>query len=209
MAEEGNEASNRAPEAEAEKRVPLSRLRKVTEQRKAAEARLQEAERQLDEWRPQVDAAKTLRGQIEELQGKLSASERGRDTDRALASAGITDPWGAKVADLFYSGLPEENKPSLTDWLADLKEKPDTAPAGLRVYLAGPEAPAATEATESAPRQPAAQPAPSRLPDTGRTRAAPASPTARQFRPGDISKMSKEEILANMDAILAQSRGNR
>ncbi|MEQ1568809.1 MAG: hypothetical protein ABMA64_24440 [Myxococcota bacterium] len=112
--------------------VPSGRLREATARAESAEARATAAE-------ARATAAEAQRQAIE--------------TEREVYRAGVTDPEGVEVAQVFYNKLPTENRPEIGAWLGKLTA--ETAPKGLAAYL--PPRPAA--ATASALATPPAKPA--------------------------------------------------
>ena len=129
-----------------------SRLAKVSERARTAEARLEEMEGQLGEAQGKIGVSDTLASRVKELEDLLSNEQGKYKRHTAISSQGFTDP---DVRDLIEwaferaaSGAEGEH-PELSDWLSSMKEDPDSAPAALRPHLASSAEPAqVTEAAE-------------------------------------------------------------
>lgn len=106
---------------------------------KSTKTRIAELEAQLEGLKATATKAEQLAQQLEDM--KL---------ERAAWQAGVTDPEGIEVARLFHGKLPAKDRPSLGDWLGQLKADPSTAPRALAAYLA-PAAPAAAPAPTGKP----------------------------------------------------------
>jgi len=94
-----------------------------------------------------------LEAQLEAFKATASKAEQQLEDmklERAAWQAGVTDPEGIEVARLFHGKLPAKDRPSLGDWLGQLKADPSTAPRALAAYLA-PAAPAAAPAPTGKP----------------------------------------------------------
>lgn len=92
---------------------------------RGAKARIAELEAQLEALKTQATKAETLAAQLEDMR-----------LERAAWQAGVTDPEGIEVARLFHGKLPAKDRPTLGDWLGQLKADPSTAPRALAAYLA-------------------------------------------------------------------------
>ena len=111
---------------------------------RGAKARIAELEAQIEGFKAAASKAETLAQQIEDM--KL---------ERAAWQAGVTDPEGIEVARLFHGKLPAKDRPSLGDWLGQLKADPSTAPRALAAYLTPPSSPAPAPAATGKPLPPA------------------------------------------------------
>ena len=74
----------------------------------------------------------------------LSTATAGWSTERELFQAGMTSAEGQAFAKLAWSQLDAASRPSIGEWLAS-----GELPAGVRVYLPAPEAPAADRVNDS------------------------------------------------------------
>ena len=91
---------------------------------RGAKARIAELESQIEGLQAAVSKASQLESQLDDLRLEKSAWQ-----------AGVTDPEGVEVARLFHGKLPAKDRPSLGDWLQQLKADPSTAPRALAAYL--------------------------------------------------------------------------
>ena len=165
---------------------------------------------QLDSLTPQVATAATLRSELDTLRAQhdaaraeWQAAQTGWSTERAILSAGITDPEAADIVAHAYGRVPtpaEGTKPTLSEWLANR----EALPKGVRAYL--PDAGAmGAPATASQATTPAA------LPPTAKVNAGASSGTpapAKTFSPEAIQAMlgtpqGRATYAANRAAILA------
>jgi hypothetical protein len=166
---------------------------------------------QLDGLAPQLAAAATmqteldtLRAQHDAARAEWQAAQTGWTTERAILSAGITDPEAADIVAHAYGRVPtpaEGAKPTLSEWLANR----EALPKGVRAYLPDASgAMAAPAATGQAPTAPA-------LPPTAKVNAGASSGTpapAKTFSPEAIQAMlgtpqGRATYAANRAAILA------
>lgn len=135
---------------------------------KSTKARIAELEAQLEQFKATATKAEQLAQQLEDM--KL---------ERAAWQAGVTDPEGIEVARLFHGKLPAKDRPSLGDWLGQLKADPSTAPRALAAYLA--------------PVTPAAAPAPTGKPlPSANAGALPTPAASGQFDASAIRAMRQE-----------------
>lgn len=136
-----------------------SRLAKVSERARTAEAKLEEMEGQLGEAQSKVGVSDTLAQRVQQLEEQLSNAEGKYNRHTAISSHGFTDP---DVRDLIEwafdraaSGTPEgQDRPELAAWLAQMKENPDEAPAAIRPHLSSAPKSAAPAAEKPAPPAP-------------------------------------------------------
>ena len=165
---------------------------------------------QLDSLAPQLAAAATMQSELDTLRAQhdaaraeWQAAQTGWTTERAILSAGITDPEAADIVAHAYGRVPtpaEGAKPSLSEWLANR----EALPKGVRAYLPDAVAMAAPAATGQAP-------APAAIPPTAKVNAGASSGTpapAKTFSPEAIQAMlgtpqGRATYAANRAAILA------
>jgi hypothetical protein len=166
---------------------------------------------QLDGLAPQLAAAATMRSELDTLRAQhdaaraeWQAAQTGWTTERAILSAGITDPEAADIVAHAYGRVPtpaEGAKPTLAEWLSNR----DALPKGVRAYL--PDASGAV----AAPATTNQTPAPVALPPTPSVNAGASSGTAapaKTFSPEAIQQMlgtpqGRATYAANRTAILA------
>lgn len=120
----------------AERTVPYARFQQVVEKYRAAEARLEELNGQLQGASERAATADTLATQLNDQAAAFAAERAVWSEDRALMGAGLTDPSALVVARALHSALPEADRPSLPEWVSGFAEAPDTVPPALQVYLA-------------------------------------------------------------------------
>ena len=136
-----------------------SRLAKVSERARTAEAKLEEMEGQLGEAQSKVGVSDTLAQRVQQLEEQLSNAEGKYNRHTAISSHGFTDP---DVRDLIEwafdraaAGTPEgQDRPELAAWLAQIKENPDEAPAAIRPHLSSAPTSAPPATVKPAPPAP-------------------------------------------------------
>lgn len=146
--------------------------------------------------------AETARAEYAKAQAEWQAQQTTWQTERAMLSAGITDPEAPDIVQAAYAKVqPGEGgqKPTLSEWLANR----EALPKGVRAYL--PEgAASATPAPAVAAQTPASAPA---TPKVNAGAAATAEPV-KTFSPDAIQRMlgtpaGRAEYAKNRAAILA------
>jgi hypothetical protein len=165
---------------------------------------------QLDSLTPQVATAATLRSELDTLRAQhdaaraeWQAAQTGWTTERAILSAGITDPEAADIVAHAYGRVPtpaEGAKPTLSEWLANR----EALPKGVRAYLPDAGAVAVPATTGQAATSPALPPSPAV--NAGASSGTPAP--AKTFSPQAIQAMlgtpqGRATYAANRAAILA------
>jgi hypothetical protein len=165
---------------------------------------------QLDGLAPQLAAAATMQSELDALRAQhdaaraeWQAAQTGWTTERAILSAGITDPEAADIVAHAYSRVatPAEGaKPTLAEWLANR----EALPKGVRAYLPDAGAVAASTATGQAPAPVVISPA--AKVNAGASSGTPAP--AKTFSPEAIQAMlgtpqGRATYAANRAAILA------
>lgn len=158
---------------------------------RGAKARIAELEAQLEALKATATKAETLAAQLEDMR-----------LERAAWQAGVTDPEGIEVARLFHGKLPAKDRPSLGDWLGQLKADPSTAPRALAAYLAPPASSPATAPAVTGKPLPAANAGALPTPAASGQFDAAAIRAMRQEaqRTGDYSKL-REAMPAIREAI--------
>lgn len=148
--------------------------------------------------------AETTRAEYQKAQSEWQAQQTSWQTERAMMSAGITDPEAPDIVQAAYARVqPGEGgaKPTLSEWLANR----DALPKGVRAYLPdAPSSPASTAPVEAAPAQSAPAPAAPKV-NAG---AAPSAEPVKTFTPQAIQQMlgtpaGRAAYAANRAAILA------
>ncbi len=131
-----------------------SRLSKVSERARAAEARVLELEESVEANKGAAAQLTDLQLQIESLTGQLEQSKSLYSTHSTIAKHGFIDPELRDLVEWQYQkaikDIPKKERPDLDTWLSDLKEDPSKATKALRPFLK-PEAPATPPAPAEAP----------------------------------------------------------
>lgn len=131
-----------------------SRLSKVSERARAAEARVLELEESVEANKGATQKLTDLQLQIESLTGELEQSKSLYSTHSTIAKHGFIDPELRDLVEWQYQkaikDIPKKERPDLDTWLSDLKEDPSKATKALRPFLKS-EAPAAPPAPAEAP----------------------------------------------------------
>lgn len=117
-------------EASGAQAVPLARFSAVIRERN-------EARREIATLREQAGQVEALTGRIQHLEEQHQAAAATWEEERGLMAAGLTDPEAIDVARLLHGRLPEEGRPTLGEWVGQLRESPDKAPRALAGYLGG------------------------------------------------------------------------
>lgn len=138
-----------------------SRLSKVSERARAAEARVLELEESVEANKGAAAQLTDLQLQIESLTGQLEQSKSLYSTHSTIAKHGFIDPELRDLVEWQYQkaikDIPKKERPDLDTWLSDLKEDPSKATKALRPFLKS-EAPAAPPAPAEAPQEALQQP---------------------------------------------------
>jgi len=184
--------------AQAPQMVPLDRLNKAIEARKAAESRAKEYEARIAELEP-------LAGTAEQLREKLAATAKShadeiarRDSQLSFVRAGVDDEEIQTVLLDRWRGMDAKDRPTLGEWLAEGAREDKIA---SRFFA---EAAAAAEASAPAPT-PAAAP-------IARTNAgaAPTPPAAREMdRATYYERLQAARTPAEKRAVMAEYMAQR
>jgi hypothetical protein len=198
--------TNTTPEID----IPEDATPKARDRIVALSAEKAQLRSQLDGLAPQLAAAATMQSELDTLRAQhdaaraeWQAAQTGWTTERAILSAGITDPEAADIVAHAYGRVPtpaEGAKPTLSEWLANR----EALPKGVRAYLPDAGAMAAPAATGQATPTPA-------LPPAAKVNAGASSGTpapAKTFSPEAIQAMlgtpqGRATYAANRAAILA------
>lgn len=146
--------------------------------------------------------AETARSEYQKAQAEWQAQQTTWQTERAMLSAGITDPEAPDIVQAAYAKVqPGEGgqKPTLSEWLANR----EALPKGVRAYL--PEGSASATTASAAATQTAASA--SATPKVNAGAASTAEPV-KTFSPDAIQRMlgtpaGRAEYAKNRAAILA------
>lgn len=130
--------------------VPMDRLAKQVARTRALQEQLAEMQTTLTERDTELDALRQQAKAWESTHAELDsykAKEATWSMERAIMSAGITDPEGVDFARIAYERLPEDGRPEggVSAWLADA----DSLPRGVAAYLA----PKQAEQAEAPPQR--------------------------------------------------------
>ncbi len=167
-----------------------ARIRQLVTRVKELEARVVELE-------PIAASADKWRGQVEELKGATKAEREALRVEREIMAAGILDAEGLDYVQHAYQKLPAENRPALSEWLANR----EGLPKAVRAYL--PDAPAATTpATTTAP----VTPPPPVAPKTSIGTVPQPASEPQAWTTEAISRLSPSEFAQHKAAIYASLR---
>lgn len=105
---------------------------------RAARAQLTQRTQELEQLRGEVEAlrtradtADTLNGEVKRLKAEITGLGEAHRTERALWSAGVTDPDEVELLKWAHGRLPEKDRPPLDTWVSTLKTDPTKAPKVL------------------------------------------------------------------------------
>jgi len=108
------------------------RIAKVSERARTAETKLAD----LKDSGSKLEA---MAGQVEQLRTELSESRSRYDRHSTISSAGFTDPDLRDAIEWAYSResskIPKKDRPSLGDWISEMKTDPSKAPLSIRPHL--------------------------------------------------------------------------
>jgi len=115
------------------------RIRKLSADRVAAEDRAKELQAELDSVSGKLGTIDTMAQSLEEYKNKLQEAESRYTRHTAMADHGWTDPDLRDAVEWAYSramqGKGKKEQQTLGEWLANLQDNPDTAPAILKPHL--------------------------------------------------------------------------
>lgn len=167
-----------------EKTRSEARIRALSKAKQDLEARVAELETQL----AAGDTTK-LTEQLAAAKDEIETKTAAWATEKALISAGITDPEGTAVTAFAYHRLPAEGRPELSAWLGNR----EGLPRAVQAYLPAPTPdPAAAAAAGAAPAAAAAAPAAGAAPTVSRLPVA--TPAATPLPPGP--KVTQAQVRA-------------
>ena len=180
-----------------EQMIPKSRLDQVLEQKRQLQSQLETLASKMSELETTVKSAEGLTSRIAELESSLEATKFKASTERTMLQAGLRDEEGLQVAQMLYDALPEDNKPSLQDWLK-------SPPRAVQAYLA----PAESNETTAQPEQVVEAPAEvTSAPQPQANRGAIPQPSnTSPYSADSINQMSPSEYQAQRESILAALR---
>ncbi len=116
--------------------VPYARFQEVVTARNDLQGRVTSLEGEVQTLTEKAATVDTLAGQVETFRGKAAAAEQRFERYQTISGElGTTDPDAIEAVEWQHGRLPEEGRPELKTWLADLKAKPEEAPTVLRPWL--------------------------------------------------------------------------
>jgi hypothetical protein len=131
--------------------VPLDRLNKAIEARKAAEARAKDAEKRIAELEPLASSAEEWRAKLEATSQAHADEIARRDSEIQFVRAGVDDGEIQAVLLERWRSMPSKDRPALGEWLSDGARQDKIAARFFEAPPAAPEAPAASAAPSSPP----------------------------------------------------------
>lgn len=186
-------------ESAAPQMVPLDRLNKAIEARKAAEAKARDAEKRAADLEASAAEATTWREKFETAAKSHADEIARRDSQLAFVRAGVDDEEIQTVLLDRWRGMDSKGRPPLSEWLTEGAREDKIA---ARFF----EAPAPAETPAEAP---AAQPTPAPVARTN-AGAAPTPPASREMdRATYYQRMSQARTAEEKRAVMAEyMRGN-
>ena len=184
-------------EESAPQMVPLDRLNKAIEARKAAESRAKEYEARIAELEPLAGAAEQLREKLAATAKSHADEIARRDSQLSFVRAGVDDEEIQTVLLDRWRGMDAKDRPTLGEWLAEGAREDKIA---SRFFAAAEAAPAET----TAPAPPAA---PIARTNAG---AAPTPPAAREMdRATYYERLQAARTPAEKRAVMAEYMAQR
>ena len=146
------EGETYVPQAEIEAAFK-ERIKKLSADRVAAEDRAKQLQGELDNLSGKLGTIDTMAGQLEEYKTKLTEAETRYSRHTAMADQGWTDPDLRDAVEWSYNkamkNKSKKDQMSLSDWLLEIKNNPDTAPSILRPHLNSEAVPQQIESVEA------------------------------------------------------------
>lgn len=117
--------------------VPYPRFQSVVSERDTALNQVRTLEGQLQASMEKAATVDTMGQTVTQLRGQLADQESRYPVDMALAERGF-DADGRDIVRMLHGKLPEEDRPTVPDWLDSFGEDPSKAPRPLQSYLDAP-----------------------------------------------------------------------
>ena len=128
------------------------RLEKVASRANQAEQRADQLQSELEKAGKSTATIDLLTQQLDEMQNKLSKSEKKFTRYQAISKHGLTDPTIVDAIEIFFEksqeAKPKKERSSLGEWLDQIVENPDNAPTILRPHIQSLQPAEAQPATE-------------------------------------------------------------
>ena len=119
--------------------IVKERISKIASKAHEAEKRANELETSLADIQQRAASIDIISAQLEEMKGKLSASESRYHRFQAVSKYGITEPDIIEAIEGSYEksmkNKPKKDHVSLEDWISNHIQSPDTAPILLRPHF--------------------------------------------------------------------------
>ena len=119
--------------------IVKERISKIASKAHEAEKRANELETSLADIQQRAASIDIISAQLEEMKGKLSASESRFHRFQAVSKYGITEPDIIEAIEGSYEksmkNKPKKDHVSLEDWISNHIQSPDTAPILLRPHF--------------------------------------------------------------------------
>lgn len=181
-------------EAEAaEKTVDPSKYQSALRAKREAQARIAELELQMQQLQERATLAESLQSKVAELESGTLKLREEYESERGIWRAGLTDPEGIEIARLLYSRLPQESRPTMSDWLSGFAADVSTAPRALAAYFSPPApAPGLPPAPQSSLSTAPASPGAAALPNANRGAVPGAAAPTQSFDAATIRAMRED-----------------
>ena len=128
------------------------RISKVSERARIADSHVHELETQLEQNNKKIGTVDALNDTVAQLQEQLNSANQRYTQHSTIASVGIIDPDIRDAVVWSYErtmqSRSKKDRVELGQWLADIKENPQSAPAVLQPHFVT-QAPQATQATQA------------------------------------------------------------
>ena len=115
------------------------RVSKVAQRATLAEKALEDAESRLSKAEKAMSSVDILNQQLQEMQGKLSTAEKRFDRYQSISKHGLTDPDLVEAIEWSYEraqkGVSDKERVSLSEWLDNQVQSPESAPITIRPHL--------------------------------------------------------------------------
>jgi len=125
--------------SEKEHSIPASKFNAVNEKLKLALAEIEKVNNEYAEFKKQADDGSKKYAELlksfEDLDTEHKTYKQKVSEDQEFAKVGLSDEEAREVAGLFYKKLPEKDRPSLSEYISQLREDPDSIPRGLKGYI--------------------------------------------------------------------------
>ncbi len=192
--------------------IVRQRIAKYSEKLTATESRLSEYQSKLDEASAKIGLVDNLTSQVESLQGELTTANSRYERHTVISQYGITDNGVRDAVEWAYeremSGRAKKDRQALGDWMQNIHDNPDNAPAVLRPFISAPQASEQTEQAAQPQMQQQMPQAQMQMPQTQMQTPPPVAPASNNGVAAQTGAPVPDNILqrAADPAFFAQNR---